>query len=286
MSFSPKSSGRRLIMCYLSCTGKPEQVASRLKSGSCGQREERWSRITRDSNRYATVTVSSDGKTLGTVLVRSEATVFVLSDTGHGFADPRPVLSQANDFDDWSSLHWSNDGNLLLNNFGRLLKVGLDGKSQTQLLADPSAPGMFTPFSCGTNYIVLTWQDRGGTHSRSVWRTNADGTNPLQLTHGDDDRSPACSPDQKWVYYFDNRESKIHRVPVDGSGKSETILDLPQGFSAAAGAPQFFSRRQDFSGRPAGCAASHNDRAVRPRVIESAAHARRQSSYAWLAVHP
>jgi len=189
--------------------------------------------ITRDSNRYATVTVSADGKTLGTVLVRSEATVFVLSDTGHGFAEPRSVLSQANDFDDWSSLHWSADGNLLLNNFGRLLKVGLDGKSQTQLLADPSAR-MFTPFSCGTNYIVLTWQDRGGTHSRSVWRTNADGTDPLQLTHGDDDRSPACSPDQKWVYYFDNRDSKIHRVPVDGSGKSEVTLDLPQGYSGAA----------------------------------------------------
>jgi hypothetical protein len=189
--------------------------------------------ITRDSNRYATVTVSADGKTLGTVLVRSEATVSVLSDTGHGFADPRPVLSQANDFDDWSSLHWSADGNLLLNNFGRLLKVGIDGKSQTQLLADPSAR-MFTPFSCGTNYIVLTWQDRGGTHSRSVWRANADGTSPLQLTHGDDDRSPACSPDRKWVYYFDNRDSKIHRVPVDGSGKSEAILNLPQGYSGAA----------------------------------------------------
>jgi serine/threonine protein kinase/Tol biopolymer transport system component len=189
--------------------------------------------ITRDSNRYATLTVSADGKTLGTVLVRSEATLSVLSDSGHGFAEPRPVLSQANDFDNWSSVHWSADGNLLLNNFGRLLKVGLDGNSQTQLLADPSAR-MFTPFSCGTSYIVLTWQDRSGTRSRSVWRTNADGTDPLQLTHGDDDRSPACSPDQKWVYYFDNRDSKIHRVPVDGSGKSEAILDLPQGYSGAA----------------------------------------------------
>jgi Tol biopolymer transport system component len=189
--------------------------------------------ITRDSNRYATVTVSADGKTLATVLVRSEATVFVLSDTGHDFAQPRPVLSQANDFDDWSSLHWSADGNLLLNNFGRLLKVQLDGKSQTQLLADSNAR-MFTPFSCGANYIVLTWQDRGGAHSRSVWRTNADGTSPLQLTHGDDDRSPACSPDQKWVYYFDHREAKIHRVPVDGSGKPEAVLDLPQGYSGAS----------------------------------------------------
>ncbi|MGA8877542.1 MAG: protein kinase [Candidatus Korobacteraceae bacterium] len=188
--------------------------------------------ITRDSNRYATVTVSADGKTIATVLVRSEATVFVFSDAGHGFAEPRPVLSQANDFDEWSSLHWSADGNLLLSNFGRLLKVGLDGKSQTPLLSDPNAR-MFTPFACGANYIVLTWQDRGGTNSRSVWRTNADGTAPLQLTNGDDDRSPVCSPDQKWVYYFDNRESKIHRVPVDGSGKSEAILDLPQGYSGA-----------------------------------------------------
>ena len=63
---------------------------------------------------------------------------------------------------------WSADGNLLLNNFGRLLKVGLDGKSQTQLLADPSAR-MFTPFSCGTNYIVLTWQgSRGHTFEKCL----------------------------------------------------------------------------------------------------------------------
>jgi Tol biopolymer transport system component len=188
--------------------------------------------ITRDSNRYATVTVSADGKTLATVLVRSEATVFVLSDAGHGFAEPRPVLSQANDFDEWSSVHWSAEGNLLLSNFGRLLKVGLDGKNQTQLLADPNAQ-MSTPSSCGTKYLVLVWQGHGGTNSRSIWRTNADGSDPLQLTHGDEDRSPVCSPDQKWVYYFDYRDSKIHRVPVDGSGKSEAILDLPQGYSVA-----------------------------------------------------
>jgi len=189
--------------------------------------------ITRDTNRYATLTVSADGKTLATVLLRSEATVFVFSDAGHGFGEPRPVLSQANDFDDWSSLHWSAEGNLLLNNFSRLLKVGLDGKSQSPLLADSRAR-MFTPFACGANYIVLGWQNRGSTNTRNIWRTNADGTGPLQLTHGDDDRSPACSPDQKWVYYFDVREAKIHRVPVDGTGNSEAILNLPQGYSGAA----------------------------------------------------
>jgi eukaryotic-like serine/threonine-protein kinase len=187
--------------------------------------------ITRDSNRYATLTISADGKTLATVLVRSEATVFVLSDTGHGFAEPRPILSQANEFDEWSSLNWSADGNLLLNNLGRLLKVGLDG-NQTQLLAD-SAARMFTTSSCGTKYMVLSWKGRGGTNLRSIWRANADGSESVQLTDGKQDRWPVCSPDEKWVYYFDYRDSKIHRVPVDGSRKTEPILRLPQGYSEA-----------------------------------------------------
>ncbi len=193
--------------------------------------------ITRDSNRYATVTVSADGKTLGTVLVRSEATVFVLSDTGHGFAEPRPVLSQANDFDDWSSLHWSADGNLLLNNFGRLLKVGFDGKNQTQLLADASAR-MFTPSSCGTKYLVLGWQGHGGTNSRSIWRTNADGSDPLQLTHGNEDRSPVCSPDQKWsiTSIIVIRRSIVRRWTAPASRKQFWIC--PQGY-LVAGALRF-----------------------------------------------
>ena len=189
--------------------------------------------ITRDFNRYATLTVSADGKTLATVLDRSEATVFVLSDSGHGFGEPRSVLSQANEFDDWSSLRWSGDGNLLLNNFAHLLKVGVDGKNQRELLGDPSGR-MYAPSSCGPNYIVLAWQRHGGANPRGIWRANADGTGSVQLTDGKQDWWPVCSPDQKWVYYFDVRDVKIRRVPLDGSGKPEAILNLPQGYSTAA----------------------------------------------------
>jgi hypothetical protein len=71
-------------------------------------------------------------------------------------------------------------------------------------IRDPSAQ-MFTPSSCGTKYLVLGWRGHGGTNSRSIWRTNADESDPLQLTHGNEDRSPVCSPDQKWVYYFSKR---------------------------------------------------------------------------------
>jgi serine/threonine protein kinase len=188
--------------------------------------------ITRDANRYGTLTASADGRTLASVLARSEATVSVLSGTGHGFGEPRQVLARANEFDDFSSVRWSGDGNLLLNNFARMYKVGPDGKNQTQILSDPDAR-MFEPSTCGANYIVFSWENHGGMSSRNIWRINADGSAPLRLTDGKRDWWPACSPDQKWVYYFDRIDSKIHRVPLDGSSKPEAILGLPQGYSYA-----------------------------------------------------
>lgn len=222
---SPDGNGLFVMYVRTGANGVKAQIG--FLAGTGGEIEP----ITRDANRYATLTVSGDGRTLASVLARSEATVSLLSDTGHGFAEPRVVLSQADEFDEWSSLSWSADGRLLLNNFGHLLEVGFDGKSQT-ILADSSAQ-MRAPFSCGPNYIVLSWEDHGGTNSRSIWRVNADGSNPLQLTKGKEDWGPTCSPDQKWVYYFDNRDTKIHRVAVDGSGESEAILGLPESYSVA-----------------------------------------------------
>lgn len=61
-----------------------------------------------------------------------------------------------------------------------------------------------------------------------------DGTGPVQLTDAKQDWSPVCSRDQKWVYYANYSDSKIHRVPLDGSAKSQAVLGLPQGYSIAA----------------------------------------------------
>ncbi len=189
--------------------------------------------ITRDTNRYATLTLSADGKTLATVLARSYATISILSDAGREFVETRPLFSQSNEFDDWSVLSWVADGNLLVSNTGRLLKLGADGKNQTQLLADSRAL-IVTPSSCGTNYLVLSWEFHGGT-KQSIWRTNADGSSPLKLTDGKSDAFPVCSPDQKWVYYSDWVDGHIYRVPLDGSGKTEAISGIPQGYIPVGG---------------------------------------------------
>ena len=182
--------------------------------------------ITRDANTYWGLSLSADGKTLTTIQFRSNATISLLSKVGHQFGEPRQLLSQANEFHWVSSSTWSADGNLLVSDIVHLLKLGADGKSRTQLLADSSAV-IWMLSSCGTNYLVLSWDGHGGTNAQNIWRTDADGSSLRRLTDGKIDRFPVCSPDQKWVYYVDCSENHVSRVPLDGSGKSEAILNMP-----------------------------------------------------------
>ena len=158
--------------------------------------------ITRDTNMYETLTLSADAKTLATVQERSYATISVLSKVGREFEAPRTLLTQAKQFNSWSALFWNADGNLLVGNPDRLFKLGTDGTSQIQLLAD-SGEAILQPSSCGKSYSVLVWLHRRGTKTPNIWRVAADGSSPLKLTDGEWDQSPVCSPDQKWVYYID-----------------------------------------------------------------------------------
>ena len=191
--------------------------------------------ITRDTNTYSTLTISHDGKTLASVLTRSYAMVSMLSKSGTDFGDAQTLLSQSNDYDDrYSGLAWSGDGHLLVSDGLRLLKMQSDGKNQTQLLMDPNAE-IYGPASCGPNYLVLTWAFHAGTSTYSIWRTNADGSNPEQLTYGKKDWDPVCSPDQKWVYYVDQIEHRIDRVPLEGSAKPETVARVPAGYQQFIG---------------------------------------------------
>jgi len=205
--------------------------------------------ITRDANTYSTLSLSEDGRTLTTIQQRSYASISVLSKVDHQFAEPRLLLSQASEFNEWSGLSWTADGHLLVSDTFRLLKLGADGKNQTQLLADSRAL-IVTPSSCGKSYLVLNWAGHGNTNSESIWRTNADGSSPLRLTDGKEDRFPVCSADQKWVYYSDSAENHISRVPLDGSERSEAILRLPQNYG------------NDFGEIKAGLAVSPDGKAV------------------------
>jgi Tol biopolymer transport system component len=77
--------------------------------------------------------------------------------------------------------------------------------------------------SSSGRYLVFTWLLHEGTNSQTIWRVNANGSNAVRLTSGKYDFHPACSPDQKWVYYLDFVAQQIRRVPLDGSANPEPV---------------------------------------------------------------
>jgi eukaryotic-like serine/threonine-protein kinase len=168
--------------------------------------------ISRDTNRYSTITLSGDGKTLATVQQKAVSSLSLLPGDGNS-TNAVPVAVEGETI---GNFNWSADGNLLTSDFARLLRTDLHGKSPTVLLSDPAAA--ISAFSrCDSRYLLFPWAYHGGTNSVGIWRVNADGSNAKQLTDGGNDgfqRKPACGGN--WVYFFRDVQH-IWRVPLDGA---------------------------------------------------------------------
>src|SRR5208282_4457215 len=70
--------------------------------------------------------------------------------------------------------------------------------------------------------LLFSWIGRGGNRVVNIYRTDANGANPVQITFGKVDLAPVCAPDSKHVYYVANT-ADILRVPLDGSSKPEVV---------------------------------------------------------------
>jgi eukaryotic-like serine/threonine-protein kinase len=184
-------------------------------------------RITRDTNRYETLTLSADGKTASTVQLKTTHTlvVFQAQDLARTDVTPKELPQTA----DLELVRWTPDGKLLFSDGERITRMDADGQNATVLVSDPAARILgFAP--CGEHYLLITWAYHLG-NTVVVWRTNADGSGPRQLTSQYFETDPVCSPDEKWVYYIDRPPKKVMRVPIDG-GKSEPVpgTDIPNSF--------------------------------------------------------
>jgi serine/threonine protein kinase len=188
--------------------------------------------VTRDTNGYAALTLSADGKTAATVQVRITRSLILLPGDGAPRNAPEPV-AQAQDA---QSIAWSADGKLLFTDGQGVRKMNVDGGQQTTMLNDPNA-WIVDMARCGDRHLVLSWAFHDGTNRTGIWRANADGSNPTQLSKGKFDIAPVCSPDGKWVYYYDSQVTHASmRVPVEGGG-SEAVpsSDVPNMYGLGAG---------------------------------------------------
>jgi serine/threonine protein kinase len=174
--------------------------------------------ITRDTNGYTTLTRSTDGRTLATVQVKAAQTLYLVPGTGTTSPEVTPVLPHGEYV---SGFGWEQNGNLLVGESGRLLRMAPDGSNSSQILGD-GASQILEPATCGDRYLVFNWRFHGESKRRNIWRANADGSNPVRLFDMES-RYPICSPDQKWVYFINISADKVWRVALDGSGQSEAV---------------------------------------------------------------
>jgi serine/threonine protein kinase len=200
--------GHALLVVY-------QDSFTRVQIGSISYPGGNFQAVTRDANRYDSLTLSADGKTLATVQLKATQSLALIPSRGDHAPSASLALPRSQVL---SGFNWAGDGELLLADTATLVRMNVDGKNKTTLVGEA---GVTSPSACGTRYLVFSWFLRRGTNAIRVWRTDADGGNPLQLTEGKQDNIPICSADLKWVYYV-NGDAQLWRVPPNG-GKPELV---------------------------------------------------------------
>lgn len=189
---------------------------SRQQIGLVGYPDGKFHSITADTNDYATLSISTDGSTIATVMRQSVRDVYLSSGDKPDYSDAREVTSG----DPVPTVSWTKDGNLITEQ-GKALRLIAPGGDLKVEMADEKDTDALQPFGCSDGHIVFA---RGAlsTLSVTIWRSEADGSGLRSLTHGKRDFSPACSPDGKTVFYLDLAQSFFMKVPVDG-GQPERV---------------------------------------------------------------
>jgi serine/threonine protein kinase len=191
--------------------------------------------ISRDTNSYATLSLSADGKSLATVQRKVVSNFYVLPGEGSASADVSPIASGGEHI---QFFNWAADGSLLTSDPSQLVRMDTNGNNPTQLVSDPAA-NILSLWQCG-GYIVFPWALHDN-NSFSIWRVNADGSNPVKLADNTGGRTqfdtfPVCAANHSWVYYFADAR-QLWRVSLDGSGKPEPVpgSGVPGGFLTGRG---------------------------------------------------
>jgi Tol biopolymer transport system component len=66
---------------------------------------------------------------------------------------------------------------------------------------------------CGEGGIVYLSYRAGTPH---IWHSNLDGSGAYQLTNGEGESRPSCSPDGTWLTYEADGSKGVWRMPIDG----------------------------------------------------------------------
>src|SRR5271170_6999236 len=222
--------GRGLMLVYTDrSTG-----FQRSQIGFLSFPEAQFHALTNDTSGYQTLSISSDGKSIAAMQRQGSASIVLLPASGQGNSTTVPNIPNGEGIRD---VLWDKDGNLLIAAAHQILRTSLDGSHQTTVVTDPNARILGAATCPNGGPILVSWSAREGRNTTDIWRVDADGSHPKQISHGEDDEAPGCSTDGKWAYYADQTKNyQIYRMPMEG-GTPELLKAsvMENGFVGAAG---------------------------------------------------
>jgi eukaryotic-like serine/threonine-protein kinase len=173
--------------------------------------------VTADTTDYSSLSVSSDGSTIASVMRQPSRDVYVSTGAKPDFSDAKQVSSGELLW----SVSWSGDNKLLAEQDATIKAMGLDGTGNS--LPTEKDTSAQNPHGCGDSLVVFT-RAIAKMGTRNLWVSSVDGTGLRQLTTGNFEDRAACSPDGKWVFYVDATHFAYMKVPLSG-GKPEPWLN-------------------------------------------------------------
>jgi len=174
-------------------------------------------RVTRDTNSYTEPSVGTNGKTLVTVAKENHFTLAIAPPFGATDAQAHAITSDPT----MRYFSWRHDSQLVRESQSGL---SLLDPSTANSVSLPSVDSSFLggPAACGDRFIAFSAISPGKPVIR-IWRMDAAGGNPKELSDGKLDDFAVCSPDGRWVIYLDQVAGFLLMKVSTQGGKPEKI---------------------------------------------------------------
>jgi Tol biopolymer transport system component/DNA-binding winged helix-turn-helix (wHTH) protein len=181
-------------------------------------------RVTSDSKRYRDISLTSDSRTLVSVLSEFNSDIWVAPDADAARAHKITFGTGA-----YLDVCYAPDGRIVYASQAGggwdIWVMNADGSGQQQLTADAGV-NAHPAVSPDGRHIVFA-SNRAGVFN--IWRMDGDGGNPVRLTAGGGEKFPSWSPDGRWVVYNsvspDESLFSLWKVSADG-GEPVRLTDM------------------------------------------------------------
>jgi Tol biopolymer transport system component len=222
--------GRGFLVQYFAGPQSPMQIGFLSYPGA------KFTTVTRDTNTYPSFSLAANGNMIAAVQSKTTRELALLGANGTELpSSSSPLATEKN----IGGMSWDTNDAFLLVEGGTLQRVSTDGRSRTALIQDPNSFVVFPAVCDRGRSIVFSWYNHAGSKAMNIWSAGADGSNPVQLTHGTQGLWPACSPDGKWVYFtgVEGGNAVVEKVPFGGGGEAKPAPEavVPDSFLASSG---------------------------------------------------